>query len=138
MVGWDAGSWGYHGDDGKIFKCRGYGDSFGEKFQAPDVIGCGIDFDKKIAFSTKNGELRGTFAWICQVKLGLTDETGPAFEDIKGRLYPAVSFSAVVPGASVSVNFGSEKFAYEDWKSPKNTEGALPKEAEPDSDSDFW
>lgn len=59
MLGWDEGSWGYHGDDGKIFEQNNAGRPFGEKFKEEDIIGCGVNFDKETAFFTKNGNLIG-------------------------------------------------------------------------------
>lgn len=32
LIGWDKGSWGFHGDDGKIFEERGSGDSFAQEW----------------------------------------------------------------------------------------------------------
>jgi len=59
MIGWSEGSWGYHGDDGAVYQegayrfldCYGYGEN--------EVIGCGINFEKNIAFFTKNGKVIG-------------------------------------------------------------------------------
>jgi hypothetical protein len=64
MLGWDEGSWGYHGDDGKTF-CGGTnssaGDCYGDQYDTGDVIGCGVNFEEKIAFFTKNGKVIGKF-----------------------------------------------------------------------------
>ena len=66
-------------------------------------------------------------------------QIGPAFKEVKGRLYPAVCFGTDRPDARVSVNFGSEEFQYKDWKLEKNTEGSLPEiMSESDSDLDAW
>lgn len=60
QLGWRKTSWGYHGDDGAVFHgrsthCTAFGSIYGEG----DVIGCGINFDKEIAFYTMNGHVIG-------------------------------------------------------------------------------
>ena len=40
-IGWSPGSIGYHVDDGKLFKESNFGQTFGPKAYAGDVIGCG-------------------------------------------------------------------------------------------------
>lgn len=61
MLGWEEGSWGYHGDDGLIFYNTEHG-QYGETYDTNDVIGCGVNFDEKIAFYTKNGNIIGKFS----------------------------------------------------------------------------
>lgn len=64
------------------------------------------------------------------LSLLITDWTGTAFENIKGRLYPAVCFSVETLGASITANFGDDpnkKFKYENWNDEKNTLGPLSK-----------
>lgn len=39
LPGWDAGSWGYHGDDGRAFGASARGRPYGETYGAGDVIG---------------------------------------------------------------------------------------------------
>jgi hypothetical protein len=53
--GWHEDTWGYHGDDGKKFHGRGTGDPYGDCFTSGDIIGCGVDFKRSIAYFTKNG-----------------------------------------------------------------------------------
>ena len=58
MLGWDQGSWGYHGDDGKVF-AGGFGSKFGTPYGKNETIGCGVNFEKETAFFTKGGKLIG-------------------------------------------------------------------------------
>ena len=56
MPGWFQSSWGYHGNDGKLYsdgKSRTYGDTFG----TGDVMGCQIS-NEGVTF-TKNGTSLG-------------------------------------------------------------------------------
>ena len=57
--GWEANSYGYHGDDGNVFRCSGSGTPYGPKFTTGDVIGCCINFVDKNCFFTKNGNSLG-------------------------------------------------------------------------------
>jgi hypothetical protein len=59
LVGWDEGSYGWHGDDGMSFEGCGTGVPFSELWSTGDVVGCGIDYTKKTAFFTKNGRFVG-------------------------------------------------------------------------------
>jgi hypothetical protein len=59
MPGWARGSWGYHGDDGKIFAEEGTGSNYGPTYGTGDVVGCGIDLQSGTIFFTKNGENLG-------------------------------------------------------------------------------
>ena len=54
-VGWEAESWGYHGDDGRIFTSHNVGKHYGPQFNKGDVVGCGINFKENSAFYTRNG-----------------------------------------------------------------------------------
>ena len=101
LVGWEAESLGYHGDDGLLFKGNsGHGDEFGPEWSQGDVVGCGIDFVEQRAFFVKNGiivnycELPkvGTSAWYPAVGLRTPGEkvridfVGPFVYDILGHL----------------------------------------------------
>lgn len=59
MAGWEVGSWGYHGDDGRRFNGQNMGSPYGPTYADGDVVGCGIDFDRGLAFFTKNGQYLG-------------------------------------------------------------------------------
>lgn len=58
FVGWDKGSWGYHADDGNLHTVDG-DKKYGPKYGSADVIGCGVDFNNRTAFFTKNGKHLG-------------------------------------------------------------------------------
>lgn len=62
MLGWDKGSWGYHGDDGKLF-ISGEWTSYGRLYAKGNIVGCGVDFDKEVAFFTLNGKYLGEPLW---------------------------------------------------------------------------
>jgi hypothetical protein len=52
---------------------------------------------------------------------------GRAFREIKGRLYPAVSFRTSKAGASVSANFGPNNFSYNAWELDTSTPDDSPR-----------
>ncbi|KAJ5187762.1 Ankyrin repeat-containing domain protein [Penicillium cf. viridicatum] len=56
MLGWDEGSWGYHGDDGKSFEGRGIGIKYGDVYSTGDTIGCYVNPSRGTAFYTINGK----------------------------------------------------------------------------------
>ncbi|KAJ5618019.1 hypothetical protein N7537_003133 [Penicillium hordei] len=55
MLGWDEGSWGYHGDDGKTYG-RGFGIEYGDVYSTGDTIGCYVNPSRGTAFYTINGK----------------------------------------------------------------------------------
>lgn len=59
LPGWKRGSWGYHGDDGKIFGHTGLGTKYSEAFSTGDTIGCGVNFKDHTAYFTRNGNFLG-------------------------------------------------------------------------------
>ena len=69
MPGWWCGaeSYGYQGNEGKLFACSNPSPSiddhfdgiFGPKYGPGDIIGCGVDFANRTLFFTKNGEFLG-------------------------------------------------------------------------------
>lgn len=118
MVGWDEGAWGFHSDDGNLYDQSGSGTSYSDTYTEGDVIGCGVNFERKIAFYTRNGKIIGTCVMLAErSKARFADpRIGPAFSDIRGKLYPAVSFDMTQAGVSISVNFGNDEnilFAYQ-------------------------
>ncbi|WVF66683.1 hypothetical protein IAT40_001424 [Kwoniella sp. CBS 6097] len=86
LVGWDKGSWGWHGDDGRSFEGQGRGEPFSETWSTGDTIGCGIDFTTGRAFFTKNGRMMGH-----------------RFSNMAAGLHPAIGLRSV--GESIVVNF---------------------------------
>eukprot|EP01122_Echinamoeba_exundans_P007520 TRINITY_DN2336_c0_g2_i4.p1 TRINITY_DN2336_c0_g2~~TRINITY_DN2336_c0_g2_i4.p1 ORF type:complete len:954 (-),score=97.34 TRINITY_DN2336_c0_g2_i4:65-2926(-) len=57
--GWLKGSYGFHGDDGSVFHASGHGRIYGSRWEAGDVIGCGVNFKTKEIFWTRNGQFLG-------------------------------------------------------------------------------
>ena len=98
MPGWDASSYGYHGDDGGIFHSSGgMLRKFGPSYGRGDVVGCGVDHVAGGIFFTLNGQFLG-YAWT-----GLPDEL------LQEDLYPIVG---VDTNDFVHCNFGTEPFVY--------------------------
>ncbi|KAK1240317.1 hypothetical protein MKX08_007759, partial [Trichoderma sp. CBMAI-0020] len=95
MLGSDVGSWGYRGNDGVTYSSNG-GVNYGQQYSEEDIVGCGVDFDQEVAFFTLNGKYLGI-----------------AFEGIKGKLYPAVSFDFASEGCRVMANFGQKPFLFD-------------------------
>ena len=56
--GWEANSYGYHGDDGQRYHNCGKGEEYGPTFTTGDVVGAGIHLGKGHVFFTKNGKVR--------------------------------------------------------------------------------
>ncbi|KAL2887492.1 Ran-binding protein 10 [Ceratocystis lukuohia] len=92
--GWEAGSYGYHGDDGSKFSGSLHGGPYHSKFSAGDTIGCGINFYTKEVFFTKNG------IYI-----------GPAFQNVSGDLYPGIGIQH--PSDGLRANFGAMPFTFD-------------------------
>ncbi|KAL5606112.1 hypothetical protein BROUX41_006120 [Berkeleyomyces rouxiae] len=92
--GWEAGSYGYHGDDGGKFSGSLHGGPYHTKFSANDIIGCGVNFYTNEVFFTMNGQALGA-----------------AFHNVTGPLYPGVGIQN--PGDSVSANFGATHFVFD-------------------------
>lgn len=97
LPGWEANSWGYHGDDGHSFSSQGTGRSYGPTFSTGDIVGCGLDFSCGRAFFTKNG-----------VQLGHVFDNLPYNTT---QLYPSVGLRT--PGEIVRGNFGQRPFRYD-------------------------
>ncbi|KAJ2729184.1 hypothetical protein IW152_005716 [Coemansia sp. BCRC 34962] len=96
LPGWDAGSWGYHGDDGNSFSGDGRGSRYGPGFTTGDTVGCGIDFTQRRIFFTRNGFF-----------LGYAFDTIDTTKD----LFPCVGMRT--PGEHVKANFGRRPFVFD-------------------------
>lgn len=68
LPGWEPGSVGYHGDDGRVFVGGARGNAYGPTYAAGDVVGCLLDRSKKTVEFFKNGVALGVAA------TGLGDE----------------------------------------------------------------
>ncbi|XP_073288222.1 ran-binding protein M homolog isoform X1 [Primulina huaijiensis] len=92
--GWEANSYGYHGDDGLIYRGRGKGETFGPTFSTGDTVGGGINYAKQQFFFTKNGVIVGT-----------------VYKDIKGPVFPTVAVHS--QSEEITVNFGKDPFVFD-------------------------
>ncbi|MBA0767643.1 hypothetical protein Gotri_016506 [Gossypium trilobum] len=99
--GWEVNSYGYHGDDGLLYRGQGKGDAFGPTYTTGDTVGGGINYASQEFFFTKNGVLVGT---VCKEK------------EMKGRLFPTIAVHSQNEEYAyllVHVNFGQKKFAFD-------------------------
>lgn len=97
LAGWETHSWGYHGDDGKMFFGEQSGKSYGPTFGAGDVIGCGVNFNAGQAFFTKNGQ-----------------DLGVCFRELKRDLRPFPTIGMKKhSGALLTANFGQRPFVFD-------------------------
>ncbi|KAI6182458.1 hypothetical protein M3Y97_00382200 [Aphelenchoides bicaudatus] len=96
LPGWDAVSYGYHGDDGCFFAASGKGRDYGPKFTTGDIVGCGINFVSRTIFFTKNG-----------VNIG----NAVSGISIEKPLYATIGMQA--KDQIVDTNFGQSKFHYD-------------------------
>ncbi|KAK9049931.1 hypothetical protein SSX86_007556 [Deinandra increscens subsp. villosa] len=104
LPGWEANSYGYHGDDGLLYRGQGKGEAFGPTYTTGDTVGGGINYASNKLFFTKNGQVVGTVD-----------------KDVKGRLYPTIAVHS--QNEEVSVNFGKDPFLF-DTKAYEATERA--------------
>lgn len=94
LPGWDEHSYGYHADDGFLFKGSG-GESYGPTFTTGDTVGCCVNFRDNTVLYTRNGE-----------------RLGVAFRGILTEpLYPTVGLRT--PGEVVEANFGQRPFCFD-------------------------
>ena len=97
LCGWEPGTIGYHADDGNLYRGAGTGTAFGPSYSTGDVIGCGVNFQEKSFFFTKNGVLVGEVT-------NLKDKFHLPF-------FPCVGCRT--PGEVLSCNFGAKPFVYD-------------------------
>lgn len=93
--GWEANSYGYHGDDGFLYRGHGKGESFGPTFTTGDTVGGGINYASQEFFFTKNGVVVGN----------------PLYKDVKGPLFPTIAVHS--ENEKVTVNFGKDPFVFD-------------------------
>lgn len=92
LPGWEAHSYGYHGDDGHAFQGSGKGRAYGPTYSTGDVIGVLWNRIARTISFFKNG-----------VSLGV------AFSEVaEDRLYPTVGLRTT--GEEIVANFGTESF----------------------------
>ncbi|KAL3638705.1 hypothetical protein CASFOL_016612 [Castilleja foliolosa] len=91
---WEANSYGYHGDDGLLYRGHGKGETFGPKFTTGDTVGGGINYATQEFFFTKNGIIVGT-----------------VYKDVKGPVFPTVAVHS--QNEEVTVNFGKDPFVFD-------------------------
>mmetsp|Transcript_14051 Transcript_14051/g.35352 ORF Transcript_14051/g.35352 Transcript_14051/m.35352 type:complete len:505 (+) Transcript_14051:220-1734(+) len=91
--GYEPGSYGYHGDDGKKFQESGRGEPYGPKFTTGDTVGCGLHFGTREIFFTKNGK-----------------HLGVGFTNPCHSYYPAVGLHS--EGEILCLNFGHQPFKF--------------------------
>lgn len=92
--GWEANSYGYHGDDGLLYRGHGKGETFGPTYTTGDTVGGGINYSAQEFFFTKNGKV-----------------VGSVVKDVKGPLFPTVAVHS--QNEEVMVNFGKDPFVFD-------------------------
>lgn len=92
--GWEVNSYGYHGDDGKLYHGQGRGEPYGQEFTTGDTVGAGINYAAQEIFFTRNGK----------VLSGI-------YKDVKTSLYPTIGLHSL--NEKVEVNFGQRKFVFD-------------------------
>ena len=112
MPGWSTGSYGYHGDDGKLYNKDWK--TFGPHFTTRETVGCGYfrGHDNLITiFFTLNGKFLGNKHRYQQF---LTWLLGNGYENVP---YPDSGFYGIIGtvavGAQLTVNFGSQPFKFD-------------------------
>ena len=94
--GWDAHSYGYHSDDGRLFHGSGTRSAaYGPRFGANDVIGCGVCVHSRKIFYTLNGKFLGV-----------------AFT-AKASNYPLYPLVGLDSHCSIHFNFGQLPFVFD-------------------------
>ncbi|XP_047321970.1 ran-binding protein M homolog [Impatiens glandulifera] len=92
--GWEANSFGYHGEDGLLYRGQGKGDAFGPTYTCGDTVGGGINYASQEFFFTKNGVVIGS-----------------VYKDVKDPLFPTVAVHS--QNEEITVNFGKQPFVFD-------------------------
>jgi hypothetical protein len=96
-VGTMPGSIGYRGQDGKLCANGSTPIQLGSSFGKNDIIGCGIDYESRGIFFTKNGSSIGEESFSTNSKPSLP-------------FFPAISMQST--GDIVEANFGNSPFVF--------------------------
>ena len=106
--GWDSGSVGYHGDDGRLYHSVPIGRHFGPTYGEGDTVGCGVDYQLKTIFFTLNGKfLHYVF------EQGIVDLVKKSSDnDDSPPLFPIVGVERNVTN-QVAANFGQREFMFD-------------------------
>lgn len=120
LPGWEANSFGYHGDDGHFFASSGQGKSYGPTYSIGDVIGCGVHTDDGALFFTKNGQYIGVacnvpfYASTINESNVTSHITNPHHQkqlQQQYRYYPTIGMRT--PGEMIQANFGADRFVFD-------------------------
>jgi len=125
LPGWEASSWGYHGDDGFKFHGSGTGTGYGPQYSTGDTAGCLYNAIEGTLMFTRNGvELGVAFTGVTLPMALSQQQTGaPPVADagatggerlkrlLRLPLYPMVGLRT--PGECVEANFGQRPFVYD-------------------------
>lgn len=74
IPGHEDHTWGYHSDDACAISTLGHGVPYGYQYGAGDTIGCGIDFESKKIFYTKNGINLGDAFINLDIEMGVQNK----------------------------------------------------------------
>ncbi|XP_073146055.1 ran-binding protein M homolog [Henckelia pumila] len=91
--GWEAGSCGYYGSDGMVYRGQGEGETFGPTVAIGDTVGCGVNYATNQFLFTKNGVLIGSVE-----------------KNVEGPLFPTIGLQT--EHEEVTVNFGKKPFLF--------------------------
>ena len=99
--GWRLGSWCYEGDGKAESDCH-WMSLYGPTFATGDIIGCCMNFQERLIFYTKNGQL---------LDIAFSDMTFSAPERFDQEdIYPSIWLSSL--DDHVRVNFGQKSFLF--------------------------
>jgi ankyrin repeat protein len=103
LPGLQSGSWGYHGDDGRLYPISSSTGRYGTPYATGDVIGCCISFKKCLIFYTWNGRpMDRAFDHLT---------FGSGYQPAEDDVYPMIGITS--PGGHVHVNFGKDRFVFD-------------------------